>query len=111
MRKLIALLLALGIAVAVAVPAVGSTPTKTVSVKDFKFTPRTLTIHRGAKVTWAWVAHSGIRHNVTVKHGPAKFHSRTQSSGSYSHVFRKKGTYKLICTIHPTLMKLTIKVK
>ena len=111
MRRLIASLLALGMVVALAVPASGSTPTKTVKVQDFKFTPKTLKIHRGTKVTWTWVAHSGVRHNVTVKKGPAKFHSRTQSSGSYSHVFRKKGTYKLICTIHVAQgMRITVRV-
>ena len=111
MRKAVALLLAIGIVVTVAVPALGSAPVKKVKVEDFKFSPKVLHIRRGTKVTWTWVAHSGIAHNVTVRRGPAKFHSRTQSSGSYSHVFRKKGTYKLICTIHVALgMKITVKV-
>ena len=73
--------------------------------------PPTVTINRGTRVTWVW--HSfGIRHNVTVKSGPSKFHSRQlQSSGSYSHLFNKKGTYHLYCTLHPTQMKETIIVR
>jgi plastocyanin len=111
MRKLVALILVVGIAVVLAVPALGSPPTKTVKVEDFKFSPKTLTIHRGTSVTWSWVAHTGIPHNVTVKTGPVKFHSRTVSSGSYRHLFTKKGTYTLVCTIHvPLGMKMTIKV-
>jgi plastocyanin len=111
MSKLVALILAVGIAAVLAVPALGSTPTKKVKVEDFKFSPKTLKIHRGTRVTWSWVAHSGIPHDVAVKTGPVKFHSGTRSSGSYSHLFAKKGTYMLVCTIHVALgMKMTIKV-
>jgi plastocyanin len=49
---------------------------------------------------------------VTVTKGPARFHSRElQSSGSFSHVFTKRGTYHLICTLHPTQMRETIIVR
>ena len=37
--------------------------------------------------------------------------AKKQVKGSYSHLFTKKGTYSLHCTIHPTLMKETIVVK
>ena len=37
--------------------------------------------------------------------GRAKFHSKTQTSGTYSKKLRKRGTYRYICTVHPTQMK------
>ena len=113
MRKLILIAAVASAAAAAAVPAVSalaSTPAKKVSVKDNFFTPKTITIRRGTRVTWVW--HSfGILHNVTVKSGPSNFHSSNKGSGSYSHLFSKKGTYHLICTLHPTQMKETIVVR
>jgi plastocyanin len=113
MRKLILIAAVASAAAAAAVPAVSalaSTTPKTVGVKDNFFTPKTITIKRGTRVNWVW--HSfGILHNVTVKSGPSKFHSRNKSGGSYTHLFNKKGTYHLICTLHPTQMKETIIVR
>lgn len=113
MRKLIVIVAIAGAAALAAVPAMSalaSTPTKSVSVKDNFFTPKTVTIRRGTRVTWAW--HSfGILHNVTVTSGPSKFHSGNKGGGTYSHLFTKKGTYHLICTLHPTQMKETIVVR
>jgi plastocyanin len=114
MRRLPLIAMVALAAAAAAVPAVSalaSTPTKKITVGDNFFKPKTVTINRGTRVTWVW--HSfGIRHNVTVKSGPSKFHSRQlQSSGSYSHLFNTKGTYHLICTLHPTQMKETVIVR
>jgi plastocyanin len=79
-----------------------------VKVKDDYFSPKTLTVGKGAKVTWSWAGYK--YHNVSVESGPVKFHSRTQVRGSFSHVFTKPGTYHLYCTIHPN-MKMTIVVR
>jgi plastocyanin len=81
---------------------------RTVGVRDSHFTPKTLTIQKGAKVTWKWL---GLKfHNVTVKRGPSRFHSKTQVKGMFRHVFKKAGTYHLVCTIHRH-MTMTIVVK
>jgi plastocyanin len=111
MRKLIALILVVAFAAVPVVSALASTPTKKIAVRDNFFSVKKATINRGTRVTWVW--HSfGISHNVTVTSGPSKFHSRRlQSSGSFSHLFTKKGTYHLICTLHPTTMKETIVVR
>lgn len=110
MRKLIALILTAAIAAALAAAALGASTVKKVRVGPmFSFSPKTLRVKAGTKVAWNWTG--GLSHNVTVTKGPAKFHSRTQASGSYSHVFSKKGTYTLVCTIHASLgMKMTVKV-
>jgi plastocyanin len=101
-------------AAVIAVPAVSAlaspAPTKKVTIGNFFFKPKSIAIKKGTKVTWTW-ASAGIKHNVSVKSGPVKFHSGKKSKGTYSFTFKQKGTYHLICTIHPTLMKETIVVK
>jgi plastocyanin len=84
-----------GIAVA-AIPAFAAT--KTVSLKDNSFSPKSLTISSGTKVKWVWKGSNP--HNVTVTRGPKKFASPTKTSGSYTKVFHTKGTYTIVCTIH-----------
>lgn len=110
MRKFLALLLAATVAGALAATAFGAT--RTVKVGDNWFvrsgTPHTAAIQKGSSVKWAWV---GKRpHNVTVTRGPVKFHSRTQNSGSFTKRLTRRGTYTIVCTIHPGMgMKLTVK--
>ena len=58
----------------------------------------TVTIKRDTRVTWRWSADSP--HNVTVRRGPVKFHSKTMRTGSYSKLMRRAGTYRIVCTIH-----------
>jgi plastocyanin len=108
-RRLSALLaLAAAVLALGAVSALASGPPQT-KIGDFYFHPGKLTIQRGTKLKWKWVGF--LEHNVSVKKGPAKFHSRTQLRGTYSHAFSRKGTYVLYCSVHPNLMKETIVVK
>jgi plastocyanin len=65
-------------------------------VKDGK--APTVIVSAKTRVTWHWTGHAP--HNVTVSHGPTKFHSETQTSGTYSRLMTRKGTYKIFCTIH-----------
>jgi plastocyanin len=89
------------------VSAFASSP-KTVKVGDDYFGTKSLTVGRGTKVTWKWAG--VLRHNVVVRSGPAGFRSRTQVRGTFSHIFTKRGTYHLYCTLH-TFMKMTIVVR
>jgi plastocyanin len=82
--------------------------TDQVRVADNHYSVKRLAIARGTRVTWRWVGE--LNHNVTVKSGPSRFHSRTQAAGTFSHVFDRRGTYTLYCTIHP-YMKMTIVVR
>jgi plastocyanin len=91
--------LALAAALAVAIPAgafgnASAASTHTVTLRNFRFHPATLTIHRGDRVKWVW--QDQTEHNVTF-HG---FHSRTQETGTYTVRFTKAGTYNYHCTIH-----------
>ena len=112
MRKLLASALLAGLVGTLLVAGPALSKTKSVEVDDNYFVkegaPRTVTVHKGDKVEWEW---EGINpHNVTVKKGPVKFHSKTQTRGTYEKKLRKVGTYKIVCTIHAPDMRMTLKV-
>ena len=69
-------------------------------------TNKTVKIRKGGTVKWTWG--DGAPHNVK---GPG-FSSKVQTGKgkTYSHRFGKKGTFRIICQIHPTTMKTTVKV-
>ena len=112
MRKLLASALLAGLVGTLLVAGPALSKTKSVEVDDDYFVhegaPRTVTVHKGDKVEWEWEGSNP--HNVTVTKGPVKFHSRTQSSGSYAKKLTRRGTYKIVCTIHAP-MKMTLKVR
>jgi plastocyanin len=93
-------LAALAVAIA-AQPAAAATAR--VEVGDYFFKKRSITIDRLDRVRWAWVGRD--LHDVTVTRGPRKFHSSTKRRGSYTKRFRKRGTYRYICTVHPIDMR------
>jgi plastocyanin len=108
MRKVVAAVVAAILVAAVAAPALAVGTAPRAKVGNYYFHPGKLTIKRGTKVTWRFV--SGY-HDVTVQKGPVKFTSGGKLFGhSWSHVFKKAGTYHLYCRIHKW-MKETIVVK
>jgi plastocyanin len=84
-----------------------------VSVRDDVFSPRSLTVARGAKVTWRWRGQNP--HNVKfrkVPSGASKRGTGTKTSGRFSRTFSKSGRYRYVCTIHESLgMKGSVSVK
>jgi plastocyanin len=112
MRKVLSLALLAGLigTLALAVPALSKT--KSVEVDDDYFVhegkPRTVTVHKGDKVEWEWEGKN--LHNVTVKKGPVKFHSKDKTKGSFEKKMRTIGTYKIVCTFHAPGMRMTLKV-
>jgi plastocyanin len=111
MRKLTIVPLFASVAL-LAVPALGSTAgAATVSLGDNFFSPSSKTISSGTKVRFNWTGNR--RHNVFKKRGPGGgFHSTTTKSKgvNFAKVFSKRGVYRLICTLHPTEMKLKLTV-
>ena len=79
---------------------------------DF-FSPTFTSIRRGRVVTWVWAG--GRRHNVTgrTRTGRVVFRSRTTSRAGfrYSHRFRRRASYRVICTLHPGSMRMTVRVR
>jgi plastocyanin len=105
MKRVLILAVLTAATATMAIPALAAT--KTVSVGDNFFKPTKVTVRAGTKVLWKWTGSSP--HNVTVTSGPRKFHSRTQSSGTYSAIPHRKGTYRIVCTIHGFRMTLVVR--
>jgi plastocyanin len=74
-----------------------------------KGAPPTVTVSKGTRVTWRWVGDEF--HNVTVSSGPAKFRSDLKTSGRFSRKLRRRGTYKILCSVHSPDMRMTIRVR
>jgi plastocyanin len=105
MRKFLVLLT---ITAVLAGAAVALARTKSVGMGDNYFFNGTVTIKKGGSVHWHWASTQNL-HNVVAKKG-VKFHSTTGHSGSFTYTFRKKGTFTIICTKHPSVMRMTVKV-
>jgi plastocyanin len=81
-------------------------PAGAVQVGDFFYRPADKQVGVGDRVTWV---NTGQQLH-TVK-GPG-FASQAFGNGqSYRFTFRRAGTYRYICTLHPTLMKGVIVVR
>jgi plastocyanin len=113
MRKarLAALMLVLPALLIAAAPALSKR--KSVEVDDNYFvkagSPRTVTVQKGDTVVWEWEGRNP--HNVTVTRGPAEFSSRTKTSGTYSKKLTRRGTYRIVCTLHTPGMRMKVKVE
>jgi plastocyanin len=90
-----------------------------VTVNDFYFGPNAVTIKKGGSVKWVWSDLNTYPHDVHLKKGPsglkkkATYSTKTTAvtEAHFQKTFSTPGTYKFICTIHPTEMKLTVTVK
>jgi plastocyanin len=109
--RLAALMLVLPALLVAAAPALSKR--KSVEVDDNYFVhegaPRTVTVKKDDTVVWEWEGRNP--HNVTVTRGPAKFHSKTKTSGSYSKKLTRRGTYRILCTVHAPTMRMRLKVE
>ncbi len=77
------------------------TSVKAVKIINFAFKPKTITIAKGTKVKWT--NGGSVSHTTTSNNG--LWDSGVLAPGAaFGRVFRKAGTFKYHCTIHPTLM-------
>ena len=103
----------LGVNDAVATPETSTAPragrttispratTNRVKIVDFAFRPRAITVPRGTRVTW--VNRGSANHTSTSKSG--LWDSGMLSPGeSFSRVFRRTGTFRYTCKIHPAMV-------
>ncbi len=81
--------------------------TAVVAISNFQFSPDTLTIVAGTKVTWT--NNDVVPHTVTFD----SFDSKPISSGeSFTHQFDAPGTYNYHCAIHPSMVgKIVVTAK
>ncbi len=110
MRPLLTAGLVIAVAAVMAAPAVAGI--RTVGVGDDYFirpgAPPVISVRRGTTVRFLWLQRS--RHNVTFASGPATFHPVTANHGYFYRKLTVRGTYRIICTLHPG-MKMTLKVR
>ena len=87
-------------------PVATAAASTTVTIEDFAFSPKSITVDVGDTVTWR--NNDDVAHSATAEDG--SFDTGTFGNGaSRSETFDTAGTFQYICTPHP-FMKGTIKV-
>ena len=81
--------------------------TNAVVLKNFMFSPMSLTIQAGSTVTWKNL--DGEPHTIVNDSGLFRSSALDQND-TYKYTFDKPGVYKIFCGIHPN-MKETITVQ
>ncbi len=80
---------------------ISSSTKASVSIDNSAFGTKTLTVKKGATVTWT--NDDSVAHTVTSATG-AELSSGTLAVGkTYSHTFDTVGTFAYKCTLHPTM--------
>jgi plastocyanin len=81
-----------------------STSSVRVKIDNFSFTPPTVTVPAGTKVTW--VNADDIPHTVVAD--DQSFKSKVlDTDEAFTYTFTKAGTYSYFCSVHP---KMTAKI-
>ena len=76
-------------------------PPEQIVMKDFKFTPMSLTVKAGATVMWA--NKDDEPHTVVSDSGLFRS-GAIDTDGTFSFRFDRPGTYHFICSIHPQMV-------
>jgi plastocyanin len=109
LRKALIALLVAGIA---GMTASQASAARTVRVGDDWFvrdgSPSTVSVKRGTVVRWRWTGRE--QHNV-VASGAARFQSPLKRSGTFRKKVTRRGTYRIICSIHQPDMRMTLRVR
>lgn len=83
-----------------ATPALAAT--KSITVGDDYFVRSSgvpkVTVTKGTTVIWRFKGDNP--HDVSVSSGPVKFNSPPKVSGTYRRKMKRRGTYKIYCSIH-----------
>jgi plastocyanin len=80
-------------------PATTAAPSGAVAIDDFAFSPATLKVKVGQKVTWT--NKQGVAHTVTADGGT--FDHPMPSGATFSFAFVKAGSFAYHRTIHPSI--------
>ena len=82
----------------------------TIKVRDRFFSRPNVSIRRGSKLSWRF--EGAEVHNVTLANGPVGIASRNlDADRSYSKRFRRPGTYRFFCALHPVQMSERVVVR
>jgi plastocyanin len=73
-----------------------------VVIDNFTYSPATLTVAAGTKVTW--VNHDDVPHTVTSTNKPRMLDSPSlDTDDKFTFEFKKPGTYDYFCAVHPKM--------
>lgn len=71
--------------------------THIVTIESMRFSPQTLSVHRGDRITW--INKDPFPHTVTAADGEFDSHP-IAAGGSWTYVARKAGEYDYACKLH-----------
>ncbi len=106
MRRLLLVATVGAMLTATTIPALAAT--RGAELHDNFFRPASLTVRSGDTLRFRWRGRA--RHNVTVTKGPQRFRSQTKASGSYRRRVTRRGSYRLVCTVHLG-MRMSLRVR
>jgi plastocyanin len=75
--------------------------TDTVAIQNFAFSPATIKVKVGTKVTWT--NKDSAAHTVTGDNSDGPASGTLAQDSSYSFTFSKAGTFTYACAIHPSM--------
>ena len=84
-----------------AVPAKAKASATKVDIKDFDYSPKSLTVKIGAKVTWT--NRDEANHTVTFDTGAKQSLGNQGKGKAVSFSFKKAGTFAYHCDFHPNM--------
>lgn len=76
-----------------------------VEIKDFAFSPATLTVPVGAKITWV---NKDEEPHTVVSTSDAFKSKALDTDEQFSFTFAKPGTYKYFCSVHPKMVATVV---
>jgi plastocyanin len=92
---------ALALTLGASAPLAAADDPNTVIVKSFMFTPMSMTVKAGTKITW--MNKDEEPHTVASDEGLFRS-SALDTDESFSYEFDKPGTYHYTCSIHPRMI-------
>jgi Icc protein len=81
--------------------ATKSTAAGSITINNFAFTPKSIRVPAGQRVTW--LNHDDEAHRIVSAQGSFAPSSVLDSKATYSVTLAAKGTYPYFCSLHPTM--------
>ncbi len=88
------------LAIAVVMPSLGRAATVSVTIDNYAFAPKTVTVRAGDTIVWT--DRDDVAHTVTAL-GNGFDSGAVEPGHTYRHRFTKPGTYAYRCSLHPEM--------
>ncbi len=76
-------------------------PEARITIQSFAFTPQSVTVSKGTKVTWS--NNDSVAHTVVGDSGTPGTSGSIAPGATYSYTFTQAGTFTYHCGIHPSM--------